>query len=129
MPRPSVIHRFQIPVDGHPRILDIAGDLLHAAVRHRPDLIDVWAYARPDGMKHMRRSFLIVGTGHTTPLTSQHVATCLTPDGALVWHVLENLCTHQAVRDTGEGKQGRAGVCCDCGLPLLQRGTEPWLPA
>ncbi|MEW2187686.1 hypothetical protein AB0900_30845 [Streptomyces cellulosae] len=131
MTQQAVIHRAELPIDDRPHGIDLTGDILHTAVR-RPGAVDVWYQARPDGMEPMRRSFQIVGTEQPIPLwLERHHGTAITPDGQLVWHVLENHCQHQEVIEAPEFGQhpDRAfGVCQHCPTRLQGDGEGGWLP-
>lgn len=127
----DVIHRFELPIDGRPHGIDLTGDLLHAAVR-RPGAVDVWYLARWPDQEPMRRSFQIVGTGQPIPIwLGRHHHTAISPDGMLVWHVLENHCSHQNVIEVPEvkGLPDRVpGVCRDCTVHLIGDGQGVWTP-
>lgn len=127
----NVIHRAELPLDDRPHGIDLTGDILHAAVR-RPGKVDVWYVARPDGMAPMRRSFQIVGTGQPFPIwLGRHQHTAITPDGQLVWHVLENHCQHQDVEEVRQMKDPPdrvPGICCDCTVDLIGDGQGEWTP-
>ncbi|MFE4915859.1 hypothetical protein ACFRCX_30610 [Streptomyces sp. NPDC056652] len=126
-----VIHCFEIPVDDQFHGIDLSGSILHAAVR-RPGVVDVWAYARPDGEQPMRRSFLIVGTGQAHPIATFHAATAITADDKLVWHVLENACPHDNVIEAPEIQDPPnrvPGICRHCDLHLIGNGEGDWIPA
>lgn len=126
--RPDVIHRYELPIDDRPHGIDLNGDILHAAVR-RHGAVDVWYLARHDGDEPMRRSFQIVGTGQPFPTwLSRHHKTAITPDGQLVWHVVENHCPHQDVLVQAIGVNGRGGECKDCGLSVSD-GGDGWVPS
>lgn len=127
----NVIHRAELPLDDRPHGIDLTGDILHAAVR-RPGKVDVWYVARPDGMEPMRRSFQIVGTGQPFPVwLGRHHHTAITPDGQLVWHVLENHCQHQDVIEVPkmpDPPDRVPGICRDCGVDLIGDGQGEWAP-
>jgi hypothetical protein len=130
----AVIHRFELPIDDRPHGIDLTGEILHTAVR-RPGAVDVWYQARPDGMEPMRRSFQIVGTGQPIPghlgYYFTHKGTALSPDGQLVWHVLENHCKHQdvlAVRQIEDPPDRVPGICDYCGIQLIGDGQGTWVP-
>lgn len=131
----AVIHRGELPIDDQPHGIDLTGDILHAAVR-RAGAVDVWYQRRPAAIQHMRRSFQIVGTGQPVPahfggLLLGHKGTALTPEGQLVWHVLENYCPHQNLVDTAEmgDKDGYgSAICADCHLTLKGDGEGGWIP-
>lgn len=123
---PRVIHRFEIPVDDQPHGIDLSGSILHAAVR-RPGIVDVWAYARPENVPPMGRAFQVVGTGHPNPTGSSHAATAITPDGALVWHVLEVSCAHQFMA-FGDGETP-PDICPQCGTAMTVNDEGAWIPA
>ncbi|CAL9667985.1 hypothetical protein SUDANB145_07261 (plasmid) [Streptomyces sp. enrichment culture] len=134
---PAVIHRFELPIDDRPHGIDLTGELLHVAAR-RPGAVDVWYQTRPDGMEPMRRSFQIVSTGQPIPahlgfyLYDTHKGTTVTPDGVLVWHVLENRCTHQnvsTVPDRSERPGRDTGLCQGCQVRLRGDGDGGWIPA
>jgi hypothetical protein len=132
----AVIHRFELPVDDRPHGIDLTGDILHVASR-RPGAVDVWYQARPDGMESMRRSFQIVGTGQPIPThlaidtIGRHHGTAISPDGQLVWHVLENLCDHQHVIEVlqmPDPPDRVPGICEYCNLHLIGDGQGDWSP-
>ena len=128
----DVIHRAELPIDNLPHGIDLTGVILHAAVR-REGAVDVWYMARPADMQHMRRSFQIVRTGQALPgwLFRNHQKTAITPDGQLVWHVMENHCPHPAVIEVPEMKDDPArapGICDNCGVHLIGDGNGGWLP-
>ena len=133
--RQAVIHRFELPIDDRPHGIDLTGEILHAAVR-RPGAVDVWYQARPDSIQPMRRSFQIVGTGQPIPThlgddCISHKGTAITPDGMLVWHVLENHCPHQDVVEVPEMQDPRdrmPGICRDCHAHLIGDGQGVWAP-
>jgi len=125
---PNVIHRVELPIDDFPHGIDLVGDILHAAVR-RPGKVDVWYKARCNPtVEHMRRSFQIVATGQPIPIwLSRHHATAISPDGQLVWHVLENHCPHAV--DTTDPEQATGSVPCQaCRLPMVGDGQGGWVP-
>lgn len=133
--QPAVIHRAELPLDDRPHGIDLTGGILHTAVR-RPNVLDVWYQARPDEMAPMRRSFQIVGTGQPIPahlgLHIFHVGTAISPDGQLVWHVIENYCTHQNVIEVPQIQNPPdrvPGICEFCGISLLGDGQGEWVPA
>lgn len=124
---PAVIHRAELPIDDRPHGIDLIGDLLGAAVR-RPGFVDVWYQARRDqNVEHARRSFQIVATGQPIPdhLDRHHVTT-MTPDGLLVWHVLENHCPH--VQKAGQAPEEVPGLCRGCGVRITTDPRLGWLP-
>lgn len=131
----AVIHRTRLPIDDLPHGIDLTGEILHVAARHL-GTVEVWYQARPDGMDPMRRSFQVVGTGQPIPahlgFYATHKGSAVTPDGQLVWHVLENHCQHQNVADASEVQDppghGR-GICVDCSIRLRGDGEDGWLPA
>lgn len=130
---PDVIHRAELPIDDRPHGIDLTGDILHTAVR-RPGAVDIWYQARRDpSVEHMRRSFQIVATGQPIPVSlARHHGTAITPDGQLVWHVLENHCRHQHVIDTAQFSDppGRGtGICEHCHAHLKGDGDDGWIPA
>lgn len=136
MTQQGVIHRAELPIDDRPHGIDLTGEILHTASR-RPGALDVWYQARPAGMDPMRRSFQIVGTGQPIPahlglyLHSTHAGTAITPDGALVWHVLENHCDHPDVIDVSEMKDSPErvpGICRRCRTHLIGDGQGMWSP-
>jgi hypothetical protein len=127
----AVIHRAELPVDDRPHGIDLTGDIIHAAARHE-DAVDVWYLARPPEQEPMRRSFQIVGTGQPLPIwLGRHQGTAITPDGHMVWHVLENHCQHQNVIEVPEMKDPPdrvPGVCRDCTAHLMGDGQGLWTP-
>ncbi|MDX2658289.1 hypothetical protein PV402_39575 [Streptomyces scabiei] len=131
MALPDVIHRIELPLDDRPHGIDLTGDILHAAVR-RPDAVDVWYFARRDDTRHMRRSFQIAATGQPLhPWLGRHHKTAVSPDGQLVWHVLENHCPHQYVLDVGEMKDRPdrpVGICDLCSTHLVGNEDGAWTP-
>ena len=93
-----VIHRYEIPVDDQVHQITIGLGLIHVAARKR-DVVEVWAYA-PTGNSAMTRSFLVVGTGQPCPVGTWHAGTAITPDGQLVWHLLETVTPPVEARET-----------------------------
>ena len=131
-PDQPVIHRYELPIDDRPHGIDLTGNILHAAVR-RHGYVDIWYFARPASIQPMRRSFQIVGTGQPLPIwLATHHKTAITPDGQLVWHVLENHCQHQNVIDVSEMKDPPdrpMGLCVDCDSHLRGNREGIWTPA
>ncbi|MEW1565754.1 hypothetical protein AB0454_22545 [Streptomyces sp. NPDC093509] len=133
----AVIHRVEIPVDDRPHGIDLTGEILHTAVR-RTGSVDVWYQPRPQGSTDpMRRSFQIVATGQPIPahlgfyLLGGHKGTAVSPDGQLVWHVLENHCRHEDVIDVaemGEKPGFGKGLCQHCPVALQGDGEGGWIP-
>ena len=130
---PNVIHRIEIPIDDRPHGIDLTGELLHAAVR-RHGAVDVWHFRRNENIQPMRRSFQIVATGQPIPAHLSHLhrtKTAITPDGQLVWHVLENGCLHQNVIEVPEMQDPTdrvPGLCHDCHVHLIGDGKGVWTP-
>lgn len=122
----QVIHRFEIPVDDRPHLVDLTGGILHAACR-RHGVVDVWAYARPEGMEPMRRTFLVVGTGHPLPAGTSHAATAITPYGTLAWHILESHCPHGMM--VFDDPDERSQTCPVCGTRMTVTSNGQWIPA
>jgi hypothetical protein len=127
---PAVIHRAELPIDDRPHGIDLTGDILHAAVR-RPGAVDIWYQANPDGAEPMRRSFQVVGTGQLIPahlgFYVTHKGTAVSPDGVLVWHVLENHCPHKD--GDREAPEEIPGLCPGCGVRITTHPTAGWIPA
>lgn len=130
----AVIHRFSLPIDDRPHGIDLTGDIFHAAVR-RPGHVDVWYQARPENVEHMRRSFQVVGTGQPLPihfgtgLAGGHRGTAITPDGLLVWHVLENYCSHPLPAPEEMSESEVIGTeCPGCGVGLSGKPGLGWQP-
>ncbi|QBJ94471.1 hypothetical protein D0Z67_29315 (plasmid) [Streptomyces seoulensis] len=135
-PPQAIIHRIELPIDDRPHGIDLTGEILHTAIR-RPNVVDVWYQARPAGMDPMRRSFQVVGTGQPIPthlgfyIHAGYKGTAITPDGQLVWHVLENWCPHPNIVETTElrDKPGYGtGICECCPVVLRGDGNGGWLP-
>jgi len=134
----AVIHRAELPIDDRPHGIDLTGGILHTAVR-RHGTVDIWYEPRPENIQHMRRSFQVVATGQPIPtylgfsgtVSGGHRGTAISPDGALVWHVLENYCPHADVIETPEMKDPPdrvPGICRDCHVHLLSHGKGAWTP-
>ncbi|MFE9812340.1 hypothetical protein [Streptomyces sp. NPDC005548] len=125
----DVIHRVELPLDDRPHGIDLTQDILGAAVR-RHDAVDVWFKARREDMQHMRRSFQIVATGQPIPFyLDRHQGIAISPDGQLVWHVLENYCPHESIAVAARGGEGRVGECQICRISLTQRTPKSaWIP-
>ncbi|MEW2266936.1 hypothetical protein [Streptomyces sp. NPDC047868] len=124
---PDVIHRSELAIDDRPHGIDLNSDILHAAVR-RHGAVDVWYRARRDQERHMRRSFQIVGDGHPIPpWLGRHQRTALSPDGQLVWHILENNCQHS--ERFGRTPAQVPGVCPQCGVHIVPDMRAGWAPA
>lgn len=127
MTQQAVVHRAELPLDDRPHGIDLTGEILHVAAR-RPYAVDVWYQARPDGMEPMRRSFQIVGTGQPVPthlgFHVTHKGTAISPDGQLVWHVLENHCPH--VERPGSMPALLPGDCSNCLARLVPDEEFGW---
>ncbi|WP_455770902.1 DUF7352 domain-containing protein [Streptomyces chartreusis] len=129
MTAPDVIHRAELPLDDRPHSIDLTGDILHAAVR-RPGHVDVWYRARREDQQHMRRSFQVVGTGQPLPpALDRHHRTAVSPDGQLVWHVLEIHCPHPLPAPEDLSPPGPVGTDCPaCGVSLHGKPGSGWIP-
>jgi hypothetical protein len=131
MPIPAVIHRIALPVDDRPHGIDLTGDLLHAAVRQH-GAVDVWYQARRDpAIEHARRSFQVVATGQPIPgHLDRHHKTAITPDGQLVWHVLENYCPHPLPPPEELNRLSAVGTECPaCKASLGGKPGSGWIPS
>ncbi|WP_093803971.1 hypothetical protein [Streptomyces sp. Wb2n-11] len=120
-----VIDRFEIPIDDRPHLIDLIGSILHAACR-RHGVVDVWAYARPERMEPMHRTFQVVGTGQSIPAGASHVATAITPYGTLVWHILESHCPHSML--VFDDPEERPETCPLCGARMTMSSSGRWIP-
>jgi hypothetical protein len=119
-----VIHRYEIPVDDQWHYLNLPRGLQHVACR-RSATVEVWAYAASPGDAPSWRQFRVYGTGHPMPIASVHIATAIRPGGDLVWHLIENACTHRLARP-GTRRPGAAGVVRDVrGASGCRGGLHP----
>lgn len=83
------IFRYVLPVDDAWHTLDLTGPILHVATRGA-DFVEVWAMVQP-GVDPVGRAFRVVGTGQSfPPALAFYIGTAITPDGRLVWHVMEH---------------------------------------
>ena len=97
MPHDRSIHRYEVPVDDQWHRLQLGGDPVHVATR-RGDVVEVWAWSDPHVID---RWFRVYATGEPIPGPNtpgepgqadqcvRHRGTAITPDGRLVWHLLE----------------------------------------
>jgi hypothetical protein len=77
------IFRYEVPVDDRWHTFRCEPPL-HVDCRH-PGFVEFWAYpAEGADDQHLR----VYGTGHDMPDELRHVGTALTPDRALVWHLM-----------------------------------------
>ncbi|MFD9564360.1 hypothetical protein [Streptomyces sp. NPDC059994] len=82
----SAIYRYEIPVDDQWHAVQLSGDVIHVACRN-PRAVELWGI-HTDGPS-ATRGFRVFGTGQPLPGKVRHVGTAPTPDGQLVWHLLE----------------------------------------
>lgn len=123
---PAFIRHTQIPIDGRPHGIDLNSDILHASI-HNMEAVNIWYRARRPQEQHMRRSFQIVPTDQPIPLwLGRHQKTAESPDGLLVWHILENICQH-APR-FGDRPAQVPGVCPQCGVQIIPDHQNEWIP-
>jgi hypothetical protein len=78
------IYRYLVPVDDQWHDQDFDGEVLAVNCR-RLDAVEFWAVE--GGI--VPRCFRVVGTGHPMPEDARYVGTAVTPDGSLVWHLVE----------------------------------------
>lgn len=124
---PDVIRPTQIPIDGRPHGIDLNSDILHASV-HTIGAVDIWYRARRVGERHMRRSFQIVASDQPIPpWLGRHQRTAESPDGQMVWHILENNCQH--AERFGDPPAHVPGVCPQCGVHIVADMRAGWVPA
>jgi hypothetical protein len=86
MTTPTVIYRYEVPVDGgvHEHR---CGPPLYVSSR-QPDVVEFWAH--PDGLGVYPRRFIVVGTGQPLPEEKTvYRGSTTTGGGSLVWHLLE----------------------------------------
>lgn len=82
--------RYTVPIDGKWHELTFAGNIVHVATRHE-DVIEFWALANP-GHPVLTHRFRVFGTGYRIPVASYlHWGTAFTDNGALVWHLIEDI--------------------------------------
>ena len=81
------IYRYEVPVDDRWHHIDLLGDPLAVACRD-VGVVEFWARWSPSDL-HVKRTFMVVGTGQIMPSEVRHWGTVLSPDGGLVWHLLE----------------------------------------
>jgi hypothetical protein len=117
-----VIHRYEIPVDDRWHYLNLPRGLQHVACR-RTTTVEIWAYAASPGDAPSWRQFRVYGTGQPMPIASVHIATAICPGGDLVWHLVENACTHIGWRGPDHVNPERPGWCAMCGAPLEAGGS------
>ncbi len=80
------IHRFEIPVDGRWHRIGLNCDPLSVGCRVF-NVVEFWAVE--SGLNPAVRAFRIVGTGESMPDHCRYWGTAVTPDGQLVWHLVE----------------------------------------
>jgi hypothetical protein len=83
------IYRYEVPVDDRWHIFTCEPPLWVGCRNH--GFVEFWAYpAQETGdsgitdAQHLR----VYGTGHEMPDELRHVGSTMTPDGALVWHLM-----------------------------------------
>jgi hypothetical protein len=85
---PERIYRYEVPVDNQWHAVELHGDPIAVACRDDA-LVEFWAVHR-DGALTLRRSFIVVGTGHPLPPgATRHVGTAVAPGGSSVRHLME----------------------------------------
>jgi hypothetical protein len=83
------IRRYEVPVDDEWHGFALGGPIVHVAAR-RPDVVELWAVHYTDRPVLESRTLRVVGTGQPLPYERlRHIGTAITPDGALVWHLVE----------------------------------------
>jgi hypothetical protein len=91
------IYRYEIPIDDKDHELTLSGPIIHVAARSM-DHVELWA-EHDDNAPGERRTFRVVGTGHTIPPGFTHVATVFVRSNPpLVWHLMED--TDDVMRDS-----------------------------
>lgn len=85
------IYRYEVPVDDRWHTFK-CGPPLHVACRHH-GFVEFWAHPFEDDADEFvdELRFRVYGTGHEIPEEALYVGTALTPDGALVWHLVSDL--------------------------------------
>ena len=81
------IFRYEVPVDDRWHIFRCEPPLWVGCRDY--GFVEFWAYPAEDAMdvQHLR----VYGTGHEMPDELRHVGSTMTPDGALVWHLMSDI--------------------------------------
>lgn len=81
------IYRYEIPVDDRWHDLELTGEILHVATRHR-DIVEIWAISGTT--PPTSRRFRVYGTGQQLPdKPFTWRGTAFADHGTLVWHLIE----------------------------------------
>ena len=83
------VYRYEVPVDDRFHLVQIEGDPLYVACR-QIDVVEFWAMSNDDDASWVRRSFTVVGTGHSFEEGLLYWGTAVAPGGQPVWHLLED---------------------------------------
>lgn len=89
----KTIYKYSIPLAERPLIeLPIHATILHIAEQH-PGELYLWALVDTNQMRDTElKQLVLVGTGHEVPDEPiKHLQTCVTLNGAFVWHIFEVL--------------------------------------
>lgn len=87
----TAILRFEVPVTIPGYRLMLPGEIVAWGCR-RPSHVELWAWVNRPGDTVRERVFSVYGTGHPVrhPAgTYAHRATVASPEGGLIWHVVE----------------------------------------
>jgi len=81
------IFRYEVPIDGKTHEIRLASDPVFIFCRSLLT-IEFWVIDRSDGPERSR-FFTVIGTGSDMPPNGTYVGTAVAPDGAYVWHLIE----------------------------------------
>lgn len=85
------VFKYELPMDDYISVvLPKGADILHFDSQHQNQYFQIWALVDPDAPKEVRK-FRIAGTGHPIEddLKLRHIATAITLQGQLVFHLFE----------------------------------------
>lgn len=82
------IYRYEVPVDDQWHKFQLTGSLLHVGCRD-PRIVEFWAFHRDDWNPWWIK-LRVVGTGQNLPEGGGYIGTAYSPDGKLVWHLIED---------------------------------------
>lgn len=87
----TAIHRYSLPVNGQWHDRELRGDIIHVAARAIAGVVEFWAFDNP-ASEPETRTFQVFGTGQTLDTDAgAYIGTAITPDGFLVWHLMERI--------------------------------------
>lgn len=80
--------RYEVAVDGVPAEVGLTGEPVAVAALAYSAGVEFWA-EHDEAKEPRRRTFTIVGTGHTIPAGARYIGTAPRTGEGLVWHLYE----------------------------------------